>query len=96
MREWVIFIIQILSIATMTFLLLTWRKALRERDEARGVVIAMGTFIDALAKRGTMVRCDDCGNLMPPDTEIDLIEKDDGTIYLGHRSHDRRHDWGKV
>ena len=51
-------------------------------------------FANILVTRGVGLTCDDCGNVMTPDMAIDIITRDDGSTYVGHRSHNRRGDWG--
>lgn len=56
--------------------------------------LAAVVFANALADRGINIECDDCGNPMGPSDLISVIPKPDGSIYVGHRSHNRAGDWG--
>lgn len=66
----------------------------RQRDHAETHAFAAIMFANCLAERGATVPCDDCGNMMSALDEIDILPKPDGSTYVGHRSHNRRSDWG--
>lgn len=62
-----------------------------ENRDLRLKMYAATYFANVLAERGVGLRCDDCGNLMTTDQDIDILEIDDRT-YVGHRSHGRGFD----
>lgn len=74
----------------------TIRRMARERDYAETHAFAAIMFANAIAERGGTIPCDDCGNLMDTTDEIDVLPRPDGKLYVGHRSHNRRTDWGLV
>lgn len=72
----------------------TIRRIRAELTRAELVSFGAVVFANALASRGATVPCDDCGNMMSHDVDIDILERPDGQLYVGHRSHNRRKDWG--
>lgn len=70
------------------------------RDQARMITATMQDvgsailFANAIASRGILVPCDDCGNGMGPEDSISLIRMPNGGTYIGHASHNRDVDWG--
>lgn len=76
---------------------LTWRRGRRDR----ALMVELGLqaeaalrFANALAERHVNIPCDDCGNPMGPNDRIDVLERPDGKMYVGHATHQRAHDWG--
>lgn len=44
-------------------------------------------IITAMLSKGIEVRCDWCGNPMAPNVPIEVVEQDDGTVWVQHASH---------
>jgi len=84
-----------LMIFTNWWLMIRNRRLREQRLQASFEAMGAIAFANALATRGCQISCDDCGNLMNPEDNIDVIQKDDGSIYVGHHSHNRRIDWGR-
>lgn len=72
------------------------RKQAKKLDESQEYATAAILFANTLATRGVGVECDDCGNMITHEQPLDVILRADGTLYVGHRSHNRRSDWGMV
>lgn len=43
--------------------------------------------IQAMLSKGIEVRCDWCGNPMAPNVAIEVVEQEDGSVWVQHQSH---------
>lgn len=90
----ILYTIQFLTIFTIVYQMIVIRRLRRERDGYLRDAFAFVTVLRAFMERAVTVNCDDCGNPMGADDSIDVLERPDGGTYIGHRSHNRRMDWG--
>lgn len=67
---------------------------MRKCFELEMQTMAAITFANALAERSVTIPCDDCGNPMDANTDIAVMPRPEGGIYVGHRTHQRAKDWG--
>lgn len=92
--RWGIFVvIQLLSIITMIYQM----RVIRELRKGQGEILVDqlhdARIAKALVSRSTGIKCDDCGNVMNHGAMVEVIERSDGTVYVGHQSHNRTADW---
>lgn len=71
------------------------RRNAKQMREMRDATTAAVIFANALADRDVRIPCDDCGNDLGPTDQISVIPRPNGTVYVGHTSHQRHIDWGK-
>jgi hypothetical protein len=92
----VLYAIQFLTIFTIVYQMIVIRRLRRDRDSAIHNAYSFMIVLQAFMERAVTIDCDDCGNPMGADDSIDVLERPDGSTYIGHRSHNRRMDWGPV
>lgn len=56
-------------------------------EQAYAVASSQHLIITAMLRKGIEVRCDWCGNPMAPNVPIEVIEQDDGSVWVQHQSH---------
>lgn len=91
---WLLWILNIIQAVFIIRLSRSTRRDAELMREMRHATMGAILFSNALADRDITIPCDDCGNDLTATDHISVIPRPDGTVYVGHSSHQRHIDWG--